>query len=411
ATVNSAASNLPKSVPPAHGDPNGSMMRAEVATSNLSGSNQGIWSSLTDKASSLYNAVTTTVQNAASSIIDPNILANSMREHFAPLLDAVGSIGKIASGTGNPITNMQNLGFAAIGASVAGLTGAILVGIWSTTGGLIISGLSLTILGFGVINAYYLPILPALTYYGAVIGWFILYIECLVAAPIWALMHIRFDGEGMTGSAEAGYRILLNMFLRPSLITIGFAIAMSSMEMIVRGWNLTFAAAFAANFSTDGVSGIINHVVLYFVYVLTMIPIIHRVLRITTIVPEAVAKWIGGGHDAFGSESGEHLARQSHAGVQVAAGAMAGTAAQGANSIIRDKGNGSGKEEGRERLETPIITERTMNTLPSADNGRAEAPARHETKPSDCENNSLQDKFERPELGEKEPLELPEENL
>ncbi len=358
AKVNAAAGNIPKSVPPAHADPHGNLSRAETATSNLSGSNQGLWASFRDKASSLYNGITTSVQNATSAILDPNLLTNAMREHFDPLLDAIGSIGKTASGTGNPITNLQNLGFAAIGASVAGLTGAILVGIWSTTGGLIVSGLSLTIMGFGVVNAYYLPILPALTYYGAVIGWFILYIECLVAAPIWALMHIRFDGDGMTGSAGSGYRILLNMFLRPSLITIGFGIAMSAMEMIVHGWNLTFAAAFESNFSTEGVSGIVNRVVLYFVYVLTMIPIIHRVLRITTIVPEAVSKWIGGGHDSFGSESGEHLARQSHAGVQVAAGAMAGVAAHAVHRNLNRKKPDSPEKGSEKTNETPNATER-----------------------------------------------------
>jgi len=44
----------------------------------------------------------------------------------------------------------------------------------------------------------------------------------MVAVPLWALAHLRIDGEGLPGrDASAGYMLLLGIFLRPILIVFG----------------------------------------------------------------------------------------------------------------------------------------------------------------------------------------------
>lgn len=347
ATLNnvSAATNLvPSGVAPTMGDVGGYQARAVESAINPNGSNQSMWDKVKGAGSAIWEKAKTTANAAMDMVLDPKILDNAVNEKFGPLMQ---SLKNVANGTGNPIVNMQNVGFAALTAAGAGFIAAMVIGVFTTTGGLILAGLSTALIGFGATNAYYLPLVPAATYYGAVLGWYALYIECLIAAPIWALMHIRFDGEGMVGSASSGYKIILNMFLRPPLITMGFGIAMSSMEFLINGWNKTFTAAFLANFSITGIGGFINCLVMFCVYTITMLAFVHKILSFTTIIPEAITKWIDGGHDSLGTNmangAGEH-ARHGVSGMFGVVQSQAGRLNQGSQS-----GNGKGNGPGRDK--------------------------------------------------------------
>ncbi|HHK5646414.1 DotA/TraY family protein [Serratia nevei] len=353
ATLNevSAATNLvPSGVAPTMGDVGGYQARAVEAAINPNGANQSMWDKIKGAGSAIWEKAKTTANAAMDMVLDPKILDNAVNEKFGPLMQ---SLKNVANGTGNPIVNMQNVGFAALTAAGAGFIASMVVGVFSTTGGLVIAGLSTALIGFGATNAYYLPIVPAATYYGAVLGWYALYIECLIAAPIWALMHIRFDGEGMVGSASSGYKIILNMFLRPPLITLGFGIAMSSMEFLINGWNKTFTAAFLANFSITGIGGFINCLAMFCIYTITMLAFVHKILSLTTIIPEAITKWIDGGHDSLGTNmangAGEH-ARHGVSGMFGVVQSQAGRLNQGSQS---GKGNGPGRDKKDDNQKMP----------------------------------------------------------
>ena len=343
ATATEMSSNIPKAAATA------APPQLSGAMASPSKENSNWIDSISDKVSSMWNSGKNTlssVSQAMDMVTDPNMIVNYAKEPFMPL---VGALKGIMNGTGDPIGNVQVLGGAAIEVAALLSVAAIALGVFTTTGGLALLGLAGILFSFGAINYFFLPIMPALYYYSAVIGWYVLFVECLIAAPIWALMHIRFDGEGMVGSASSGYKIILNMFLRPSLITIAYGIAMGSMEFLVSGWNQVFASAVAANFDLSATSLKPFFILCaeFIVYTVTMIGIIYQVLKMITHIPEAITKWIDGGHDGFGSSTSETMHRVGHSGSAAAAGALAGAASQmgrnGGKKPGGDKGDGGDK--------------------------------------------------------------------
>ncbi len=304
-----ASAAVPKGMAPKEKDAGGYQSRGEESVTTPNGQDKGFMAGLWDSA-----------KNVASSAADA--VANAVAKFFNAIFTPFKNI---MNGSGNPIQNMQSLGFVCIGAGFAALAGAGLLGLVSTAAAMVLMGIAASIIGFGMINAYYLPIVPALTYYGGIIGWYTLYIECLLAAPIWALMHLLAGGEGMVGSAQSGYKKMVILFMRPVLLTASYAIVMSSMELLIKGWNVLFSEAFSSNLTMTGWTGLINLIPMFFVYTITMIPIMHRIVKLINIIPEQISNWIDGADGHFGSSSAEHMSSQSH-GMAMAGAAFAGNA-------------------------------------------------------------------------------------
>lgn len=89
-----------------------------------------------------------------------------------------------------------------------------------------ISGTALTFLGItlvlGFILFYVLPFMPFIYFTFAISGWVKSIFEAMVGVPLWALAHIRIDGEGLPGqAASGGYFLLFEIFLRPIMILFG----------------------------------------------------------------------------------------------------------------------------------------------------------------------------------------------
>ena len=75
----------------------------------------------------------------------------------------------------------------------------------------------------------------------AVSGWVKSIFEAVVAVPLWALAHIRIDGEGIPGQDAAnGYFLLLEIFLRPILILFGLIASISIFGALVGTLNNIF---------------------------------------------------------------------------------------------------------------------------------------------------------------------------
>jgi len=74
----------------------------------------------------------------------------------------------------------------------------------------------------GFLLFYILPFMPFIYFFFAFIGWIKGIFEAMVGIPLWALAHIRIDGEGLPGDAAInGYFLLLEIVIRPILIIFG----------------------------------------------------------------------------------------------------------------------------------------------------------------------------------------------
>ena len=101
----------------------------------------------------------------------------------------------------------------------------------------------------------------------AISGWIKSIFEAIVAMPLWALAHLRIDGEGLAGpGATNGYFLLLEIFLRPILIVFGFVASINIFSALVNVLNQIFDLVIAnlggldeeleANIATGAVAGV-----------------------------------------------------------------------------------------------------------------------------------------------------------
>lgn len=93
----------------------------------------------------------------------------------------------------------------------------------------------------GFILFYVLPFLPFIYFFFAVGNWVKGIFEAMVAMPLWALAHLRIDGEGIVGDAAiGGYYLLFEVFIRPILIIFGLLAAVTIFAAMVKVLNETF---------------------------------------------------------------------------------------------------------------------------------------------------------------------------
>ncbi len=103
------------------------------------------------------------------------------------------------------------------------------------------SSLVVATIGIAAILFYVLPMLPFIYFLFAASGWIKSIFEAIVAIPLWALAHLRIDGEGLPGpGATNGYFLLLEIFLRPILIFTGFVASISIFSASVSTLNIIF---------------------------------------------------------------------------------------------------------------------------------------------------------------------------
>lgn len=122
-------------------------------------------------------------------------------------------------------SSIRNLGYAALGTASGGLlrTLADFIGPLAGTASSFLITTAMIGLTAGFILYYIVPFLPFIYFFFAVGGWVKGIFEAMVGVPLWALAHIRIDGNGLSGQAAiSGYFLIFEIFLRPILIIFGF---------------------------------------------------------------------------------------------------------------------------------------------------------------------------------------------
>lgn len=74
----------------------------------------------------------------------------------------------------------------------------------------------------GFTTAYYVPLLPYIIFTFGSIAWLMSVIEAMIAAPIVALGVAHPEGHDAFGKADQAVMILMNIFLRPAMMVIGY---------------------------------------------------------------------------------------------------------------------------------------------------------------------------------------------
>ncbi|KTD71375.1 type IVB secretion system protein DotA [Legionella tucsonensis] len=184
----------------------------------------------------------------------------------------------------------------------------------------------------GFTTAYYIPILPYMIFTFGALGWLISVIEAMVAAPIVALGVTHPEGHEAFGKGEAAIMILVNVFLRPSMMIIGYitAIALSYVGVWVLNAGYDQAIAFIQQENTDsaklaggvwayggsestgsGTGGYTDWAGIYafffsiLTYTTLYLVIIQKAFTLISYLPDKVLRWIGGTPESIGQETAQ----------------------------------------------------------------------------------------------------------
>lgn len=169
----------------------------------------------------------------------------------------------------------------------------------------LVLGTSFLLAPLALMLAFYLPATPLILWILGVCGWFVLLIEAVIAAPIWAASHAMPEGDGFVGQrAQAGYMVILSLFLRPTLMLFGLFSSM--VLMIVMGKvTLLLFIPFIQSMNSGYLTGIVTLFASLGILVMLLVQLSHRCYGLIHEVPDKVLRYIGGGAENLGESSGE----------------------------------------------------------------------------------------------------------
>lgn len=217
---------------------------------------------------------------------------------------------------------IQNL---AISTSLSVLGGPIasfdipIIGSLASMGASLFSTTAFIGLTAGVVLFYILPMLPFIFFFFAVAGWVKALFEAMVGIPLWALGHMRIDGEGLPGDAATnGYFLLFEIFLRPILIVFGLVAATTIFSAQARTLNFiwdmvvsnvggieeTSTLVDTSSLASSASGSIARDVVDQFFYTIIYTIVIYMMasasFKLIDMIPDSIMRWAGNQVSAFG---------------------------------------------------------------------------------------------------------------
>lgn len=163
--------------------------------------------------------------------------------------------------------------------------------------------------GVGTILAVYLPMLPALNWLGALVQYFVVVVEGLVAAGIGALAHMEADGEGMGPRTERFYIFLLNALLRPALMLFGFFTAAALSTALATLFAKTLFLPAMASAQGNSLTGMLACVGYILVFMLGLWSVVQGLFAMTHLMADQVLGYLGAGHTSDLGKSTEERTR------------------------------------------------------------------------------------------------------
>jgi len=235
-------------------------------------------------------------------------------------------IAQLASvGKGLIEATIRNLGIS-LGGGAAGIFAGFLGPAIDSVSGFFGTVAGITLL-LGFVLYYVIPFLPFLYFFFAIGGWVKGLFEAMVGVPLWALGHLRIDGEGLPGDgALTGYFLVFEVFLRPILIVFGLLASVLIFAAMVTVLNDIFTlvisnmAGFNADDGADAfcgsdgrqlqqpgtiawMRGPIDELFFTVVYGIIVYMIGMSSFKLIDRIPDNILRWMGQGIQTFNDQN------------------------------------------------------------------------------------------------------------
>ncbi|ECB1040883.1 hypothetical protein EU237_23065 [Salmonella enterica subsp. enterica serovar Schwarzengrund] len=210
--------------------------------------------------------------------------------------------------TANPVVAIINIGLSLINFALVtyGVMTTVVLGIGTAAnvipGGVIsattlvtplVTGLLFALFWAGIRMAYVIAWKPFIVWFGAIIGWLVLVVESMFAAPLWMVAHLAPDQDGVVGKMGQGYMLILSLILRPVLMVIGFVVALSLMTPCLMLINAFIA--FTGDTIGVGAAAFIGKIVMITIYLKVVEETMNKLFGLIHSIPDSILQWIGGG--------------------------------------------------------------------------------------------------------------------
>lgn len=141
----------------------------------------------------------------------------------------------------------------------------------------------------GATLAIYIPLIPYLIFTIAVVGWLLLVIEAIVAAPILAISFMLPSGDEL-GKVVQGLLLLFNILLRPVLMLFGFILATRLYQAVVKLINFGMLANFNLLDTHDSLFAWVAVLTLYATFVIALS---NKCFSLIYALPDKILRWMG----------------------------------------------------------------------------------------------------------------------
>lgn len=147
-------------------------------------------------------------------------------------------------------------------------------------------------ISFGFMAGYVLPLLPFFRFMLGVVGWVLLLVEAILAAPLMAISLLKTDGEGfMTQNFQTGVIMILGLILRPMLMIFGLLLGLVVFNGIMNITNVSYLAAVGGIDASD--NSALSFIIYMIIYGMLAYTLANSAFKAIDIVPNQVMSWLG----------------------------------------------------------------------------------------------------------------------
>lgn len=165
------------------------------------------------------------------------------------------------------------------------------------------------VMPFAVQCAYLVPLLPAIIWISVVVGWVILLVEAMAAAPLAVVQMATPEGEGITGSRmERAIALIAALMLRPSLSIVGL---IASMFVVNIAFMLANVILMVSSFSIVGGFDLFGMAVLICIWATTCVAAVKEAMKIIPTLGNDILDWFSNG---VARSFGGHMSAEASAG-------------------------------------------------------------------------------------------------
>ncbi len=226
----------------------------------------------------------------------PGLLGRIWQVGFADSLNGLIDILSPANWADDPMVGIVSMGnwyLDVVGALIFG--GAAVSLLTGGFGSAVVFLIAAPLTAIGVTLSFLLPALPFLFWILAVFGYVLLVLEAVVAASLWALAHMRLDGEGISGDAgRYGWLALLSLMLTPTMMVLGFFAGMVLFRVIARLFDSGVYLAMGSLATASPVVAIFGLIAAGVLIVFAYMVILERSFSLISTFPQRLLRWIGG---------------------------------------------------------------------------------------------------------------------